>query len=341
MTAETTAKTTESDDTSMFRAPNAVFVVGPTASGKSEFAFRLAKELNGVVISADSMQIYRGLDVGTAKETPARRTEVPHEMIDVVDKTDEFSVAEYAEMAKSCVKKAQKEGKLPIIAGGTGLYAEALLYPMKFGGSDKNAELRASLEDECEKNGASYLHEKLRALDPVTAERLHPNDVKRVIRALEIVLTTGKPMSEAKDERPAQSDDDVIMVAFGCSDRAKLYARIDERVDEMIRNGLVREVASIGSFDCQSMQAIGYKEFSGYELIKDGKIVLSDGDLHEITEKIKKNTRNYAKRQLTWFRRYPFARWFEAGDYVAAAEYVKNRLNSCDLTKSIIKNHKI
>lgn len=332
MTAETLSEKTAVEDASMFRAPNAVFVVGPTASGKSEFAFRLAKELNGVVISADSMQIYRGLDVGTAKETPARRAEVPHEMIDVVDKTDEFSVAAYAEMAKSCVKKAQNEGKLPIIAGGTGLYVEALLYPMKFGGSDKNAELRASLEDECEEKGAHVLYDKLRALDSVTADRLHPNDVKRVIRALEIVLTTGKPMSQTKDERPEPTSDDVIMVAFGCKDRAALYARIDARVDEMIRNGLVREVASIGTFNCQSMQAIGYKEFSGYELIRDGEIVLSEDELKEIAEKIKKNTRNYAKRQLTWFRRYPFARWFEAGDFASAAGYVKNRLNSGNRT---------
>lgn len=315
-------------DERLFRAPYAVFVVGPTASGKSEFAFRLAKQLDGVVISADSMQIYRGLDVGTAKEPESRRKEVVHEMIDIVNADEEFSVALYAEQARQCVRRALKSGKLPIIAGGTGLYVEALLYPMQYGSSDKNPELRAQLENEYAEKGGETMLKKLAELDSETAARLFPNDRKRVIRALEIVLTTGKPMSAQKDARPEAENDDVIMVAFGAADRSVLYNRINARVDEMVANGLVEEVAAVGNFGYQSMQAIGYKEFAGCNFRKgNGKTVFDESELSVVVEKIKKDTRNYAKRQLTWFRRYGFARWFEAGDFENAAEYVKSRLN--------------
>lgn len=307
-----------------FEAPNAVFVVGPTASGKSEFAYRLAKRRNGVVISADSMQIYRGLDIGTAKESAERRAEVPHEMIDIVDCDAEFSVAEYAARASECAYKAVREGKLPVFTGGTGLYIEALLYPMRFGTACKNPALRNELEAEAKAYGAEALYERLKSLDGATAARLHANDVKRVIRALEIVLATGRPMADAADEK---KEGDFIMVAFTCADRAELYARINARVDEMIAAGLPDEVRrTAGDFSCQSMQAIGYKEFAAVaDELRRGE--LSAKSLDAVAEQIKQHTRNYAKRQLTWFRRYKFARWFEAGDFDGAAEYAESRLD--------------
>lgn len=307
-----------------FEAPRAVFVVGPTASGKSEFAYRLAKKHGGVIISADSMQIYRGLDIGTAKESAARRAEVPHEMIDVVDRDAEFSVAEYAARASECAVAAQRDGRLPIVAGGTGLYIESLLYPMRFGTACKNPALRGELETEAKAYGADALYERLKSLDGATAARLHANDVKRVVRALEIVLTTGRPMSDAADEKKEGS---FIMVAFTCADRSDLYARINSRVDEMIAAGLSDEVRrTAGDFSCQSMQAIGYKEFASVaDELRRGD--LSVNSLNAVAEQIKRHTRNYAKRQLTWFRRYGFAEWFEAGDFDGASEYVESRLD--------------
>ncbi|MBO4380636.1 MAG: tRNA (adenosine(37)-N6)-dimethylallyltransferase MiaA, partial [Clostridia bacterium] len=178
-----------------------VYIVGPTASGKSALALKLAREFDSVIISADSMQIYRGLDIGTAKESKEVLSEVPHKMIDIVDKDQEFSVAEYADMAKVEIAKALENGKLPIVVGGTGLYFEALLYPMSFANTVKNPELRNKLARELEKYGAKHLHDRLASLDSKTAERLHENDTKRVIRALEIILTTGKTLEENKDLR--------------------------------------------------------------------------------------------------------------------------------------------
>ena len=306
-----------------------IYVVGPTASGKSALALELAKKFDGVVISADSMQIYRGLDIGTAKESKEIREAIPHKMIDIVDAGEEFSVAEYAEMAKREIEIAQKQGKLPIVVGGTGLYFEALIFPMSFANTVKNTELRNQLAKELEEYGAEYLHSKLEEVDKATAERLHTNDTKRVIRALEIVLTTGKTLEENKDEGVCESPN-VIMIGLN-TDRAKLYERINERVDEMFDAGLVNEVYSVGSFDYQSMQAIGYKEFAEIKPQKVGdNYVLDDETLAMVKDKIKQHTRNYAKRQLTWFRKYDFVKWFDCSDIDGAIKYVGQRLNSAE-----------
>lgn len=302
-----------------------VYIAGPTASGKSEFALMLARKFNSVVISADSMQIYKGLDIGTAKVPIDIRKEIEHKLIDVVEYDEEFSVAQFAEMARKEINDALTEGELPIIVGGTGLYFEALLYPMSFGRTVKNEQLRAELQKEFECDGAIKLHEKLKILDPVSADRLHPNDVKRVIRALEIIETTGRPLSDNADNNI--SEPNVIMIAFN-TEREKLYQRINERVDEMFESGLVGEVLSVGKFDCQSMQAIGYKEFADCKyIVRDGKYILADGEENRIKNLIKQHTRNYAKRQLTWFRRYKFIKWFECGDYDGAMDYVIRQLN--------------
>ena len=300
-----------------------IYVVGPTASGKSALAIEFAKEFDGVIISADSMQIYKGLDIGTAKEQRAVRDKIPHKLIDVVDAGEEFSVAEYAEMAKLEIEKAQNDGKLPIVVGGTGLYFDALIYPMSFANTIKNPKLREELSDELSAKGAEYLHAKLESLDPKTAERLHPNDTKRVIRALEIILTTGKTLEENKDSNNLQTSN-VIMIGLN-TDRARLYDRINERVDEMFAKGLVQEVYSVGNFAYQSMQAIGYKEFSDIKPdVVDGKYILDDETLALVKDKIKQHTRNYAKRQLTWFRKYDFVKWFDINEHSAAIEYVRN-----------------
>ena len=302
-----------------------VFIAGPTASGKSALAIKLARKIDSVVISADSMQIYRGLDIGTAKESEQIRREIPHKLIDVVDANEEFSVAEFAQIAKIEIENAQKCGKLPIIVGGTGLYFESLLYPMSFAGTIKNVELREQLQSQLEQIGAEAMHEKLRELDEQTAQRLHVNDTKRVIRALEIIISTGKTLAQNSDER---SDPDVIMVALD-TDRSKLYDRINKRVDKMFDDGLVNEVLSVGDFSYQSMQAIGYKEFAGCNFTKtDDGYAIDDAELEQIKGKIKQHTRNYAKRQLTWFRKYDFVKWFDVEDQDGAIEYIESQIKA-------------
>lgn len=300
-----------------------IYIVGPTASGKSALAVALARKFDGVIISADSMQIYRGLDIGTAKESESVRKEIPHKLIDVVDCDREFSVAEYANLAKKEIENAQQAGKLPIVVGGTGLYFEALLYPMNFAHTVKNPQLREELQSRLSAYGAHALHEQLRQLDEQTAERLHENDTKRVIRALEIILTTGKTLRENGDER---KNPDVVMIGLNTS-REVLYNRINNRVDKMFQDGLVDEVLSVGSFDYQSMQAIGYKEFAkcNYSVV-NGKYVIDGEELTLIKEKIKQHTRNYAKRQLTWFRKYDFVKWFDCDDVKSAIDYVSDIL---------------
>lgn len=300
-----------------------IYIAGPTASGKSALAVKLAKIFDSVIISADSMQIYRTLDIGTAKEDPVVRARIPHKLIDVVNPSDEFSVAEFARMAKIEIEKAQNEEKLPIVVGGTGLYFEALLYPMSFSNTNKNEELRANLQDELQRIGAHAMHEKLANLDPETANRLHENDTKRVIRALEIVLSTGKTLSQTQDEREKP---DVIMVALN-TDRQALYERINARVDKMFEQGLVQEVLSVGDFSYQSMQAIGYKEFADCKFtVENGKFVIEQSELDQIKDKIKQHSRNYAKRQLTWFRKYDFVKWFDVADADGAIEYMTEKI---------------
>ncbi len=300
-----------------------IYIAGPTASGKSSLAIKLARLYPSVIISADSMQIYRGLDIGTAKEDASIRREIPHKLIDVVNADEEFSVAEFAQMAKVEIENAQNQGLLAIVVGGTGLYFESLLYPMSFAGTIKNQELRDKLQSELDEIGAEAMHEKLRALDEQTANRLHVNDTKRVIRALEIIMSTGKTLAQNSDSREKP---DVIMIAL-TTEREKLYERINQRVDLMFAQGLVNEVLSVGSFDYQSMQAIGYKEFAdcAYQKTDNGYIV-DKAQIEQIKDKIKQHTRNYAKRQLTWFRKYDFVKWFDTDNQNGAIEYLQNQI---------------
>ena len=302
-----------------------IYIVGPTGSGKSALAMKLARLLDGVIISADSMQIYKTLDIGTAKESIENRQEIHHEMIDIVPVDSEFSVAEYSLQARKHINTALDNGKTPIIVGGTGLYFESLFYPMSFGNTNKDEKVRAELEDELNEKGAEYMHKRLEDIDKETADKLHVNDTRRVIRALEIAICCGKTKTEMQDQRETP---DVIVVGLN-TDRAELYKRIDQRVEIMFEQGLVDEVYSVGSFDYQSMKAIGYKEFADAIPTKiDGKYVLNKDDEDRVKALIQKNSRNYAKRQLTWFRRYNFVKWFDLYNTDEAVQYVLEQLKA-------------
>ncbi len=274
----------------------ALVICGATASGKTALSVSLAKELNTEIVSADSMLVYQGLNVGTAKPTEEEKQGVPHHLIDVVSPFHSFSVSDFEDMALPIVERLFAEGKTPIICGGTGFYIQSLLYKSQFGNAGADEKIRTELEALVKEKGKEYLHNLLREKDPESAEVLHPNDTKRVIRALEIFLVTGKKKSEQKDDRIPRFDFVCISVDFP---REKLYERINLRVDEMFKTGLIEEVQTLLNQgvtpEMQCMQGIGYKE------VAEG--LLSEWSEKEMKELVKKNTRNYAKRQLTFFKR--------------------------------------
>ena len=284
-----------------------ILVVGATASGKSQVGVDIAKKFDGEIISCDSMQIYKDMNIGTAKITQDEMQGVPHYMIDVADADSSFSVGEFANMAGDVICNIISRGKTPIVVGGTGLYVDGILYPMTFGGN-KDTQIRKELEEQLALYGKEYMHATLAKIDPQDAEKIHPNNVKRVLRAIEIFKTTGNCKSDLQEKDKALKYEP-LMIALDL-DRDVLYKRIDARVDKMIEMGLLNEIKSLLShgvgFNCQSMQAIGYKEFKDY----------FDGikTLEQTVEIIKRNSRNYAKRQLTWFKKYDFAKRFSPKD---------------------------
>lgn len=279
-----------------------IAIAGPTASGKSKIAVQLAKKLNGEIISVDSMQIYKKMDIGTAKVTPDEMQNIPHHLIDIVEPNVPFSVLEFVSLAKEKINEIAQKGKLPILVGGTGLYFESLIFPFNFGGAKSDEQVKNSLLQELEENGAEYMHNKLKQIDPIDAEKIHPNNTKRLIRALEIFEITGKTKSDSSSERNLLYDID--MYVLDC-DRDILNERIKARVQIMFDMGLVEEIESLLNcnvkFDMQSMQGIGYKEFEGYF---KGECLLED-----VKNTIILNTKHYAKRQVTWFKRYKFAKF--------------------------------
>lgn len=305
-----------------------IAVAGPTASGKSALALELCKRLDGELISLDSMQIYRGLDIGTAKPTKAEQAEVRHHMIDICEPTENFSAAEFAERAHKVIADVQSRGKKAVLCGGTGLYLDTVLGRLDFGEIESDEKLRGELIAFAEKNGADALHERLREIDPQAAEKIHPNNVRRVARAIEIYELTGKTKTEHDREAISDSPYESLIIGLDYDDREVLYNRINRRVDAMIEAGLegeVRSLVSRGLLSAESTagQAIGYKEMLGY--------IAGDCSLGDAVEKIKLGTRRYAKRQLTWLRRNPSINWLypdRLGDFrslVCEAEKIINK----------------
>lgn len=301
-----------------------VAVVGPTASGKSRLAVELAIRFHGEIISADSMQIYKGMAIGTAKPTEEEMRGIPHRLIDFADLSQPFSVADYVSLAKACIEQIHARGKLPILAGGTGLYVRSLLHNVQFSESDKDEVLRCELKARAEQEGVQSLVDELRQFDPESAARIHPNNLGRVIRAIEIYRTTGVTMTQQlKESRSQPSPYHACVIGLDFADRQILYDRINARVDEMLRSGLVDEAREVlaqpGSKT--ALQAIGYKELLPYF---NGEITLP-----QAVEHIKQETRHYAKRQLTWFRRDKEIYWISAdacGSFDAVVNLAANKI---------------
>ncbi len=287
-----------------------IAVVGPTASGKTSLSINIAKEFSGQVVSADSMQIYEKMDIATAKPTIDEMQGIKHHLIGFQPIDKKFSVAEYVELASDCIEKIYDDGDVPVVAGGTGLYIDSLLQNIQFSKEESNTDIRKELTALFDEKGAEYMLEALRKIDPETAERLHLRDKSRIIRALEIYKLTGKTMTEQIIiSREEESPYDVLYIGINYRDRNVLYDRINRRVDIMLGNGLLEEAKDFynTSSDTTACQAIGYKELAPY--FNDEKT------LEECIEKLKQETRHYAKRQLTWFRKNENINWIYPDDY--------------------------
>ena len=279
-----------------------VAILGPTATGKSACAIEVAKRLNGEIISGDSMLVYREMNIGTAKPTQEELASVPHHLVDILPPSAKFSVVDFKQRCEDLIADINQRGKLPIIAGGTGLYIKAVLESYSFNEVDEDSELRQRLEQEAKELGADKLYERLLSLDAKAAKLIHPNNVRRVVRALESALKGGHVSQEVASEPPYDA------LVFGLSmERDFLYARINQRVDLMLKAGLVAEVKSLldkgVAIDCQAMQSIGYRQMVWY--LQNGM------PYEEAVDKLKQATRNFAKRQLTWYRKMPYIEWYE------------------------------
>ena len=287
-----------------------IFLAGPTAVGKTKYAIEIAKMFQGEIISADSMQIYQYMDIGSAKPTKEELAQAKHYLVDEIDPRDEFSVAEYQLLAKKYIDQIFQSGKTPIVSGGTGLYLNALIYDMDFSVMPKQKEFRRQLEQQAEQYGAEYVHNRLRELDPAAAERIHPNNLKKVIRAMEVFETTGEGIREFEESFVRTKDYRCILIGLTRA-REELYRRIDDRVDQLMKAGLVQEIESLMekglTENSISMKGIGYKEIIA--------CLHGEYDLEEAVRLVKRNTRHYAKRQLTWLRRYPEMVWFDLSEY--------------------------
>ncbi len=284
-----------------------IILTGPTAVGKTAASIGLAKAVGGEIISADSMQVYRHMDIGSAKITADEMQGIPHYLVDVLDPEEAFNVVRFQEMAKAAMEKIYDNGHIPIVVGGTGFYIQALLYDIDFTENDSDFSFREELERTAEEKGAEYLHSLLKQADPEAAEQIHPHNIKRVIRALEFNRKTGQKISTHNEqERRKQSPYDFAYFVL-TDDRKALYERIDRRVDEMMEQGLLEEVRALKdrgiARDSVSMQGLGYKELLAY---LDGEL-----PLEEAVRIIKRDTRHFAKRQLTWFRRERDVIWID------------------------------
>ena len=288
-----------------------IILTGPTASGKTALSVELAKRIGGEIISADSMQVYRYMDVGSAKVTKEEMDGVPHHLIDVLDPQDSFNVVVFQEMAKKAMEKIYANGHIPIVAGGTGFYIQALLNDIDFTDNDGDMEYRHKLEELAKEQGPEVLHAMLKEVDPPSAEAIHANNVKRVIRALEFYEKTGQRISEHnEEERQKESPYNFAYYVLNM-ERSRLYERIDMRVDKMVADGLEEEVKNLKAMGCTrdmvSMQGLGYKEILDY---LNGEL-----SLDEAIYVLKRDTRHFAKRQLTWFKREKEVAWVNQEDF--------------------------
>ena len=300
-------------------------LAGPTGIGKTEISIKLARELNGEIISADSMQIYKYMDVGSAKISDQEMMGIPHHLLNIIEPSVAFSVADFKERSERAVCDITNRNKLPMLVGGTGFYINSLIYNYSFADTNKDEEYREYLTKLAEENGKEYVHNLLKGIDEKTYNKLYPNDLKRVIRALEVFKVSGKPMSEFVAQQNILDIPYNVHYFVLNMDRQKLYNRINLRVDIMMKNNLVDEVIRLKKMgynsDMQSMKGIGYKEILYY---LDDKI-----SLNEAIEKIKQGSRNYAKRQLTWFRKDPRVNWINKDDFSSDAEvadYIESKI---------------
>ncbi|MEA4924378.1 MAG: tRNA (adenosine(37)-N6)-dimethylallyltransferase MiaA [Syntrophomonadaceae bacterium] len=296
-------------------------LVGPTAVGKTELAIKLAQKIGGEIISCDSMQVYRGMDIGTAKASPAQRDLVPHHLIDIAEPDLNFTVADYQRLAQQAIFKLNGSGRIPMLVGGTGLYYQAVVDNYDFFPMESLQTIRAQWEQICSDKGIEYLFKQLLAIDPAYAAKVGGNDKKRIIRALEVYDLTGRPFSSLQN----QNKDTYRLCAIGLyMDRTELYARIEQRVDAMIKEGLVEEVARLREkgydLSMNSMQALGYKQVYNY---LEGLLTYA-----AMVYEIKKETRNFAKRQYTWFNRDKRIHWFNLTEF-SNSEIILEKI--CDL----------
>ncbi|MBQ8147861.1 MAG: tRNA (adenosine(37)-N6)-dimethylallyltransferase MiaA [Lachnospiraceae bacterium] len=288
-----------------------IILTGPTAVGKTALSIKLAKAINGQMISADSMQVYRGMDIGTAKIMQSEMQGIPHYLIDVLEPTEDFNVVRFQQMAKEALEKIYAEGSIPIVVGGTGFYIQALLYDINFEENDEDTAYRQELQRLAEEKGAEFLHDMLAKVDPESAKAIHANNIKRVIRALEFYEQTGTCIS-AHNEEQRQKESPYNFLYFVLNDdRQLLYERIDKRIDIMLEQGLVEEVQNLMNNGCErdmvSMQGLGYKEILEY---LEGKCTLD-----EAIYILKRDTRHFAKRQITWFKRERDVHWLNRQNY--------------------------
>lgn len=287
---------------------DSIIIVGPTAVGKTALSIALAKKLNTEIVNADSMYIYRDLNIGTAKPDTLEMDNIPHYLIDFVEPDQTYNVSQYRNDATSVINSIRDRGLVPIIVGGTGLYIDSLINNYSYGETIKNDSIRNELELLLEKYGKEYLYDKLKKIDPITASKLHPNDTKRVIRALEIFRSSGSLKSDIKNTSEPSLKNPLI-IGLNC-DRDYLYRRIDSRVDIMINSGLIDEVKylyydkKLNPESHQAMKGIGYKELVSY--------FRGEMSLNDAIDKIKQHSRNYAKRQITWFKRNTKINWFDS-----------------------------
>ena len=282
-----------------------IVLTGPTAAGKTKLSITLAKAVNGEILSADSMQVYRHMDIGSAKITPEEMQGVPHHMIDILDPWEPFNVFIFKQKCEECLTGIYERGHIPVVAGGTGFYIQALLKDIDFTENEENTEYRSYLEKLSQERGAEYLHGLLTQVDPASAEAIHTNNIKRTIRALEFYHLTGEPIS-AHNAKERQKNSAYRSCYFVLNDeRERLYRQIDHRVDEMLKQGILDEVKTLRKMGCRrdmvSMQGLGYKELLAY---LDGEYTYEEAVI-----RIKQNTRHFAKRQLTWFRREQEVIW--------------------------------